>query len=83
VIEEKLGMLLKTQSRVQTKRKPSQFQAQVKFRQPSYQLALHSQKAAYLVKHFYKACAVNFTPSARATITTVSKRGFAPGASAL
>ena len=28
-------------------------------------------------------CAVNFTPSARATLRMVSKRGLAPGASAL
>ena len=28
-------------------------------------------------------CAVNLTPSARATFITVSNRGFAPGASAL
>ena len=31
----------------------------------------------------YMGCAVNLTPSARATFITVSKRGFAPGASAL
>lgn len=36
-----------------------------------------------LVHAVHTGCAVNFTPKARATFMTVSKRGFAPGASAL
>jgi hypothetical protein len=42
-----------------------------------------SERLARARTHVQAGCAVNLTPSARATFITVSNRGFAPGASAL
>ena len=47
------------------------------------QIIRFSERLPHACTHAQAGCAVNLTPSARATFITVSNRGFAPGASAL